>query len=135
MSHTDDMALYTKEYIMSNQAPKSRVFERTAHLFNCDHSVGNPTTASEFERRLSHWIETNNAGTKAICELKRGAVDRVYVVEVALEGERMSLAWSENGRTEISFVIINGHPITSEYEEFVTKLGGVDLSRLDDIDF
>jgi hypothetical protein len=124
-----------KEYIMSNQDTMSDVIERTAHLFNRDHSPDNPTTASEFERRLSHWIETNNDGTKVICELKRGPTAGVYVVIVALENERVSLEWAADGHTKIAFVVINGEAIAYGYEQFVLRLEGVDLYRLDDIVF
>jgi hypothetical protein len=106
-----------------------------AHLFNHDHSPDTPTTASEFERRLSHWIETNNDGAKAICELKHGPSAGVYVVIVALENDHAPLAWSANGRTKFAVVTINGQAMTDDDVELVMKLRGVDLSRLDDIVF
>jgi hypothetical protein len=104
-------------------------------FFNSGHSLENPTTRSDFEQRLSRWVAANNPGAKADCSVKRGPTSATYVIVVGLENERVSQAWAVDGRTEIAFVVINGQPIASGYEEFIMKLAGADLSRLDDIVF
>jgi hypothetical protein len=124
-----------KGYIMSKKAPKSITAntKRAAHLFNHDHSRENPTTAREFEGHLRRWVESNNPGARATCELKRGSIEGVFVISIALEMVHVPKAWDEDVHTKIALFNIIRKTITYSYEEFVAKLEGVDLSRLDEI--
>jgi hypothetical protein len=121
-----------------NNKPTMRIrsnVKREDQFFNWDHSKQNPTTSSDFEFHLSRWTESNNPGTQAACTLKRESVPHVYIVDMVVLTELSSLFCATDGRMKISFVIINGRAMTSGYEEFIVKLDGADLSRLDDIVF
>jgi hypothetical protein len=121
-----------------NNKPTMRIrsnVTRPDQFFNWDHSEQNPTTKSDFEFHLSRWAESNNPGVQAACTLKRESVPHVYIVDMVVLTERSSLFCAMDGRMNISFVIINGRAMTSGYEEFIVKLDGADLSRLDDIVF
>jgi hypothetical protein len=104
-------------------------------FFNRDHSRLNPTSLSDVEFHMARWTEENNTGAQAACTLKRGSVEGVYICDLVLEMERFALFSSVKGAVNISFAIVNGQSMAGGYEEFVAKLDGADLSRLDDIVF
>jgi hypothetical protein len=106
---------------------------RPDQFFNWDHTDENPSSVSDFEYHMSHWVESNNPGAQAMIYLKRSSIPNVYVIEAAVEMERSSLFCAVKGGVKISFLVINGKAATDGYEEYVMKLGGADLSRLDEI--
>jgi hypothetical protein len=120
---------------MSNESPMSihRGIARDDQFFNWDHSTDDPTTSGDFEFHMARWVESNNPGAQASCTLKRAPLPHVYVVDMVLAVERSSLFCSSSGRMDISFIVVNGRAMTSEYEEFIVKLEDVDLSRLDEL--